>query len=593
MFIRSLATMLLALLVTPAFAESEPRVDSNAALRSSADVLLAIDQHRAGVVERIVDTWSAPLAYSDAHVTIGELRERLQALRADHLFAASLAGTLDSVREIIGADHILAATSKPDALQAKALGDSGDDVAYTPVTPCRLVETRGTFAAVYRGNNTPAHTAAPYSPGEIRSYTVQGANATCLTQLPALLNASAIQVQVFGMPTTAGSGDIEILPQGSSFGSTATMVYVASIAFNTVSTAARINPANNQISVQVRGGGAHLAIDVVGYFRRPGNYEGTHTVTGVGATDGGGFGNVVSGNFATVAGGELNTASGGDATVGGGNNNTASQVDATVGGGNDNTAGGNFATVAGGDTNTASGNSAAVAGGAANTASGNGSFVAGGLANVGEGDYSLVAGTQAIARERAMFVWSDFNAPVFDPVAYRSPGQSVNTFNVRSTGGVLFVTGINTTTGAPTSVCYTQNLAGWTCTSDRNVKRNLRPVDTGDVLAKVVAMPVYHWQPKDGPNRDVEHLGPMAQDFQAGFGLGSDDKAIGMQDADGVALAAIQGLHRLVQEKDARIGALESNAANQQRELAELRIAIGALLAKVEAGVTLAAARQD
>ena len=55
------------------------------------------------------------------------------------------------------------------------------------------------------------------------------------------------------------------------------------------------------------------------------------------------------------------------------------------------------------------------------------------------------------------------------------------------------------TTGAPTSVCYAQNLSGWTCTSDRNVKRNPRPVDSTAILAKLVAMPVYHWHPKDGP----------------------------------------------------------------------------------------------
>jgi hypothetical protein len=48
-------------------------------------------------------------------------------------------------------------------------------------------------------------------------------------------------------------------------------VYVGNVAFNTVSTTAKINLANNQIGVQVRGGAANLAIDVVGYFKRPGN----------------------------------------------------------------------------------------------------------------------------------------------------------------------------------------------------------------------------------------------------------------------------------------------------------------------------------
>jgi hypothetical protein len=160
-----------------------------------------------------------------------------------------------------------------------------------------------------------------------------------------------------------------------------------------------------------------------------------------------------------------------------------------------------------------------------------------------------------------MFVWADYNALAwpFDMTQWRAPGQSANTFNVRATGtgGVFFATAINGATGQPTWACYTQSGAGWTCTSDRNVKRNLRPVNSEAMLAKVVAMPVYRWQPKDGPNREVEHLGPMAQDFMAAFGLGDNDKSIGFQDAEGVALAAIQGLNAKVEQ--------------QRREIIELR----------------------
>jgi regulator of replication initiation timing len=43
-------------------------------------------------------------------------------------------------------------------------------------------------------------------------------------------------------------------------------------------------------------------------------------------------------------------------------------------------------------------------------------------------------------------------------------------------------------------------------------------------------------------------MGPTAQEFYAAFGLGEDDKHITTVDADGVALAAIQGLHQLVKE---------------------------------------------
>jgi hypothetical protein len=53
-------------------------------------------------------------------------------------------------------------------------------------------------------------------------------------------------------------------------------------------------------------------------------------------------------------------------------------------------------------------------------------------------------------------------------------------------------------------------------------------------------------------------MGPMAQDFHAAFGLGNNDKTIGTLDAAGVAFAAIQGLHEVVQEKDAEISSLRA-----------------------------------
>ena len=82
-------------------------------------------------------------------------------------------------------------------------------------------------------------------------------------------------------------------------------------------------------------------------------------------------------------------------------------------------------------------------------------------------------------------------------------------------------------------------------------------------------MPIYAWQPKDGPNANDRHIGPMAQDFYATFGLGHTDTAIGLQDEAGVALAAIRDLHRIVEAKDGKIDALERRLDAQQRILLE------------------------
>jgi hypothetical protein len=62
-------------------------------------------------------------------------------------------------------------------------------------------------------------------------------------------------------------------------------------------------------------------------------------------------------------------------------------------------------------------------------------------------------------------------------------------------------------------------------------------------------------------------MGPTAQDFMAAFALGNSDRMIGMQDAEGVAFAAIQGLHELIKQKDRKILAMELELAAIKEKL--------------------------
>jgi hypothetical protein len=92
--------------------------------------------------------------------------------------------------------------------------------------------------------------------------------------------------------------------------------------------------------------------------------------------------------------------------------------------------------------------------------------------------------------------------------------------------------------------------------SDRNLKRDIVSVDTQKVLEAVSRMPVSTWSYKsDDPQ--VRHMGPMAQDFRAAFGLGDTDKAYNAIDAHGVAFAAIQALFERIKAQDAHIERLE------------------------------------
>ena len=63
----------------------------------------------------------------------------------------------------------------------------------------------------------------------------------------------------------------------------------------------------------------------------------------------------------------------------------------------------------------------------------------------------------------------------------------------------------------------------------------------------LAALPITTWNFKE--LHDGRHIGPMAQDFYAAFGLGRSETTITSVDPDGVALAAIQGLNQKLEEQ--------------------------------------------
>lgn len=77
--------------------------------------------------------------------------------------------------------------------------------------------------------------------------------------------------------------------------------------------------------------------------------------------------------------------------------------------------------------------------------------------------------------------------------------------------------------------------------SDRAAKANFGTVDPADMLERVRALPITTWNYRTD-DASVRHIGPMAQDFAAVFGVGVNDRTIHPMDGQGVALAAIQAL---------------------------------------------------
>ena len=570
--------------------------------------LLSIDQNRATVVERIVGQWGDRLVSSTTGISSAQLREILFGLRADHLLAASLAGSVEGLRDVVsGALVHTDAVVSPALMHTKALGDTNDDLVYTPVVPCRILDTRNGTTPPYNAQMVGG-SAFPVA-ANLANFAPQGGSATSCN-LPASFAAIAVTLTVLNP-----NFDAFLAASNSSNFAILTQSVVMDFSANKGLANTAIVPVDGTVKFYLGMPASvttHVIADAVGYFRGPNGNGGQFFKQGgnafgapamIGTTDaqpvtvisgggsialdvGNGNGlrvvqttgnsadapNVVNGSTNNSAAGQGVTVAGGGyagsncgnpqgpcsnraladiSTVGGGAANLASNVGATVGGGGNNTSSGPFSTVAGGLSNTASGPGSTVAGGGGNIASGQGSFA---------------AGQNATADAAGCFVWNDGSGGEITC----GGTSAVNRVVMHAAGGYIFFSNASNSSG----VQVAPGAGAWSVISDRGVKDHLRPVDGRWVLQQLAAMPIATWNWKS-QDVGIRHMGPMAQDFSAAFGLGEDDKHISTVDADGVALAAIQGLHQLVVEKDSELRRQDRKISTLEKELAAIKTKLG------------------
>ncbi len=247
--------------------------------------------------------------------------------------------------------------------------------------------------------------------------------------------------------------------------------------------------------------------------------------------------NVISANFGSIGGGDTNTVNGIYGAIGGGQLNLAGAVSAVAGGFN-NAAANSYAAIGGGESNTVLGAYATIPGGRGNRA---------------DGVYSFAAGHRARASHAGCFVWADSSNADFTTTADEQ-------FIIRADGGV----GIGTNApGFPLEMASGAHVTVggvWTNASDKRLKENFESVDREDLLKKISELPIERWNYKN-EDESIQHIGPVAQDFYALFGVGNDDRSISTIDPAGIALAAIQELDKKmkrIEELETRLDAMES-----------------------------------
>ncbi|HYH78503.1 MAG TPA: tail fiber domain-containing protein, partial [Longimicrobium sp.] len=172
-----------------------------------------------------------------------------------------------------------------------------------------------------------------------------------------------------------------------------------------------------------------------------------------------------------------------------------------------------------------------------------------------DAEYAIAMGYRSSANGHSgTFNWGD--ASTTDSIQATANNQ----FNARASGGFRFRTNATLTTG-----CNLASGSGvFSCSSSRSLKENFGRVDGEDVLARIRGIPVNTWN-YIAEGRQSRHMGPFAEDFHAAFGLGTDTRAIGLLDIDGVNFAAIKAL----EARTAEVRQLRAElSAVQQRQAA-------------------------
>jgi len=206
------------------------------------------------------------------------------------------------------------------------------------------------------------------------------------------------------------------------------------------------------------------------------------------------------------------------------------------------------------------------------------------------GDYSTAMGRRASTNgHRGSFVHGDNSSN------YDVRNTAANQFMVRAAGGTIFYTNADLEAG----VSLAPNAGAWANLSDRARKENFRDLDGEAVLRKIAAMPIPEWNYR-AQGAATRHVGPMAQDFRAAFGLGGDDLTITTSDISGINMLAVQALERRTTDLDAvraelqaaraEIAALRRERGEAEDRLARLEAALRQLASAVEGGAAPAGA---
>jgi hypothetical protein len=256
-----------------------------AVIERSREIQAALARIEAGkeaFVDELIASW-VPALDPGIYDPWNEIKPLAMKATPWHLYGASLVGDFGTMVRLLGgkagAGRYMSALSRPQPRLAPgpaALGDGTDSLVFTPIVPCRMVDTRGAGARTgVLAVGTPRSfdlTTDGYAKGQ------GGATSGC-TGLPGFSHHGwAVNITATGFTAL---GNLTVYPSGGTKPLASVLNYspVLSAVANAASVAGCLG-CDDDVTVAANASASHVVIDVMGYYQQAtGFVTGTESVT--------------------------------------------------------------------------------------------------------------------------------------------------------------------------------------------------------------------------------------------------------------------------------------------------------------------------
>jgi hypothetical protein len=246
------------------------------AMLAREEALASVRADREAVITEIVDQWRSQLRSAVPAENIADEAEMLTAVlrrtSVEKLWAAREAETYEEVLAIVRGRWQGPASGSPLAPGAipNMIGDTGADLVFTPVTPCRIVDTR--FATGGWAGKVGPNSGNWYSVN-LADYSAQGGFAgSC--GIPTSFNPSGVVLNVTSTGQT-GLGNLRVVDCGGGLPTVSLVNYTPGVNLaNATATRSALScglgpGGDNDIYIHSAVSASDVVVDIMGYFAPP------------------------------------------------------------------------------------------------------------------------------------------------------------------------------------------------------------------------------------------------------------------------------------------------------------------------------------